>query len=157
MLLVQPVETALTRVPAAGGLGAPTAGRIVGAEPPTDVTEDVSVPVPVTVSDQATAAVAPAAAVASAADRSGLRWAGGADGGTISSGARSLVWAMAGPVIDEASATSCAWRLPGIDGHPDAMSDWRRRSPATACWQPTHVMRCRSHSRVRCGDKRPDT
>jgi len=150
VLLIHPVETVLTPgAPLKVGLGVPVTVRAEGDVPPTLVTVVVIAPVPPIVSVQATAAVAPAAAVAKAAERNGLRCPGGADGGTISSGARSLVWAMAGPVIDEASATSWAWRLPGIDGHPDARSVWRRRSPATACWQFTHVMRCRSHSRVR--------
>lgn len=108
MLLVHPVETLRTRVPVDGVVGLPTLGRTDGEAPPTDVTVVVMAPGPAMVSVQATAAVAPAAAVAMAADRSGLRCAGGADGATISSGARSLVWAMAGPVIDEASATSWA-------------------------------------------------
>ncbi|MFC7487664.1 hypothetical protein ACOCJ7_16015 [Knoellia sp. CPCC 206453] len=90
------------------GLGVLPTGRTDGDVPPTVVTVVVIAPVPAMVSVHATAAVAPAAAVARAADRSGLRCPGGAEGGTISSGARSLVWAMAGPVIDEASATSWA-------------------------------------------------
>lgn len=108
MLLVHPVETLRTLSPLEAGLGVPMLGRTVGDGPPTDVTVVVTAPVPAMVSVQATAAVAPAAAVAMAADRSGLRCAGGADGATISSGARSPVGAMAGPVIDEASATSWA-------------------------------------------------
>lgn len=108
MLLVHPVETLRTLIPVGEGVGVPTVGRTAGDVPPTVVTVVVTTPVPAIVRVHATAAVAPAAAVAIAADRSGLRCAGGADGGTISSGARSLVWAMAGPVIDEASATSWA-------------------------------------------------
>lgn len=108
VLLVHPVETLRTLIPLKDGAGLPTLGRTEGDAPPSDVMVVVTAPVPAIVSVQATAAVAPAAAVAMAADRRGLRWAGGADGATISSGARSLVWAMAGPVIDEASATSWA-------------------------------------------------
>ncbi len=82
VLRVQLVET--VRTPELeDGLGLATAGRTVGMEPPTDVTVVVIAPDPAIVRVHATAAVAPAAAVAIAADRSGLRCAGGADGATI--------------------------------------------------------------------------
>lgn len=73
VLLVHPVETLRTLIPVAEGLGLPTLGRTVGDAPPTEVTVVVTTPVPAIVSVQATAAVAPAAAVAMAADRNGLR------------------------------------------------------------------------------------
>lgn len=83
MLLVQPVETLRTLVPMIDGPGLPTVGRTDGEGPVTDVTVVVTAPGPAMVRVQATAAVAPAAAVAMAADRSGLRCTGGADGATI--------------------------------------------------------------------------
>lgn len=73
MLLIHTVETVRDPRPLLNeGLG-PTAGRAEGEVPPTFVTVVVTAPVPPMVSVQATAAVALAAAVASAADRSGLR------------------------------------------------------------------------------------
>ncbi len=74
VLLIHTVETVLTPgAPLEEGLGAPDNGRADGEVPPTFVTVVVIAPVPPIVSVQATAAVAPAAAVAKAADRSGLR------------------------------------------------------------------------------------